>query len=309
MSRYTVKQVAALTGIPAATLRAWERRYAVVEPQRAASGYRLYGDHEVARLTRMAELVAAGSPASLAAQEVVRTLPAPPERFEGAVPERLSRGLDRPGGPDPDLLVEAARTFDPVLLDRVLDEAFARGSFENVVEGWLMPALGDLGDAWSEGRVDVAGEHFVSGAVHRRLAHWFEAAGAVPGAPVVLVGLPAGAFHQLAAIAFATFLRRNGMDVRYLGADVPEEGWSRAVEQLRPAAAVVGVPTLADAESAVAALRAIDGAAVAMVGGAGAEAVAEAATAVVVLPAGLTDAVVAVGGAVRQDPAATAARA
>lgn len=300
MSRFTVKQVAGLTGVPAATLRAWERRYAVVEPERTASRYRLYGDHEVARLTRMAELVAAGTPASLAAEEVVRAIPMPSaERGDSPTARPLPSGADQPGGPGTDLLVAAARTFDAALLDRVLDEAFARGSFESVVEGWLMPALGDLGTAWAEGRVDVAGEHFVSAAVQRRLAHWFEAAGVAAGAPVVLVGMPAGSFHQLAAIAFATFLRRNGMDVRYLGADVPEEGWSRAVDQLRPAAVVVGVPTLADVDSAAAAVRALDGRVATLVGGAGAETVAEAVDAVA-LPARLADAVGAVGSTVRR---------
>ena len=41
---YTVKHAAELTGIPAATLRMWERRYAVVTPVRSESGYRLYDD-------------------------------------------------------------------------------------------------------------------------------------------------------------------------------------------------------------------------------------------------------------------------
>ena len=66
-ARYTVKQVADLTGVAPATLRAWERRYAVVAPQRSSSRYRLYDQADVRRLTRMAELVREGSPASLAA--------------------------------------------------------------------------------------------------------------------------------------------------------------------------------------------------------------------------------------------------
>lgn len=280
MSRYTVKQVAALTGVPPATLRAWERRYAVVEPERTSSQYRLYGEDDVARLTRMARLVAAGAPASLAAQEVAGSAVEPPaEPATTARPER----------PDASQLIAAAESFDPALLDRVLDEAFALGTFEHVIDGWLMPALGELGMAWSEGRIDEAGEHFVSGAVHRRLAQSFEAAGARVGAPVVVVGLPPGSLHQLGVLSFATALRRSSVDVRYIGADVPVAGWRRTVTQLRPAAAVVGVPMPSDAPSGVEAVRALDGTTRVLVGGSGAADVAEA-TGAELLPGSLVEA-------------------
>jgi DNA-binding transcriptional MerR regulator/methylmalonyl-CoA mutase cobalamin-binding subunit len=257
MSRYTVKQVAALTGVSPATLRAWERRYTVVEPERTESQYRLYDDADVARLSRMAELVAAGTPASLAAQEVTReeTLPADAHRPSPTEP------------PSTTSLVEAARSLDPMVLDRTLDEAFAAGSFEYVVDGWLMPSLTQVGVAWTEGRIDVAGEHFVSAAVHRRLAQSFEAAGRREGAPVVVVGLPPGAFHQLAVLAFATGLRRQGLDVRYLGADVPTESWSRTATQLRPQAVVIAVPTAADVEAAAGVVRVLAGSTDVLVGG------------------------------------------
>jgi len=56
---YNMKAVEQQTGISAATLRAWERRYALVEPQRTPSGYRLYSDRNIALLRwvrdRMAE--------------------------------------------------------------------------------------------------------------------------------------------------------------------------------------------------------------------------------------------------------------
>src|SRR5512140_3416319 len=47
---YNMKAVEQQTSISAATLRAWERRYALVEPKRTASGYRLYSDRDVALL-------------------------------------------------------------------------------------------------------------------------------------------------------------------------------------------------------------------------------------------------------------------
>src|SRR5436190_6088472 len=67
---YTVKHVARMTGIPADTLRMWERRYGVVEPSRSDGGYRLYDDNAVRRLAVMHALVSAGCSPRLAAEQV-----------------------------------------------------------------------------------------------------------------------------------------------------------------------------------------------------------------------------------------------
>lgn len=241
-ARYTVKQVAELTGVAPATLRAWERRYAVVAPQRSSSRYRLYDDDDVARLSRMAELVRGGAPASLAAEQVDMT------------PRKLPTVAEFPPGEMPPVseLVEAAAHYDQALLTQVLDAAMARTSFERTLEDWLMPALTEVGLAWERGEVDIAGEHFVSAAVHRRLSAAFDAAGVNTGAPVALVGLPPGALHQLGALSFAVCLRRQGVDVRFLGADVPTASWEHSVRTLRPSGVVVSVPMPRDAPASAA---------------------------------------------------------
>lgn len=239
-ARYTVKQVSALTGVPAATLRAWERRYAVVEPQRSDSGYRLYDDADVSRLSRMAELVRQGSPASLAAEHVQATM-SPTAPLRAAAPNP-----DAPPAPVEEV-VRAGQTYDQQLLTRLLDEAFSRNSFERAVEDWLMPSLIAVGKAWEQGDLDVAGEHFISAAVHRRLAVAFDAAGIHDGAPVAVVGLPPGSLHTLGAFTFAVCLKRQGIDVRFLGADVPLASWTHSVTALRPAAVVISVPMPKDA--------------------------------------------------------------
>ena len=65
----------------------------------------------------------------------------------------------------------------------MLDERFSRASFESVVDGWLMPSLVALGEAWADGRVSVAGEHLASYAVQRRLAAAYDAAASRSGRP------------------------------------------------------------------------------------------------------------------------------
>ncbi len=120
--------------------------------------------------------------------------------------------------------VEVARVMDISATGAALDEMFALGSFESIVDDLLMPALVALGNAWSEGELDVAAEHAASAAVHRRLSALYEAAASVSD-PLVVVGLPPGSRHELGALAFAVAVRRLGVGVLYLGADVPVASW------------------------------------------------------------------------------------
>ncbi|HET8594424.1 MAG TPA: MerR family transcriptional regulator [Intrasporangium sp.] len=251
---YTIKRAAEEVGISPATLRAWERRYGIVSPSRSEGGYRLYGDDDVRALTLMARLVADGWTPSLAAQEVAH-------RLERAKPEALSGGPASRGAGAPAVpqvapvapgaftraLTDAAATLDASALAAVLDEMFALASFESVVDRQLLPAMEALGDAWAAGRISVAGEHFVSNAVLRRLAAAYEAAGSFATGPRVLVGLPPGGRHELGLLAFAVAARRRGLAVDYLGADLPVADWASAVVERDPAAVVLAIPTPDDA--------------------------------------------------------------
>ena len=56
----TLKAVSLRTGIPAATLRTWEHRYGFIRPRRSPTGYRLYGEEEIARIEQVKYLVGQG---------------------------------------------------------------------------------------------------------------------------------------------------------------------------------------------------------------------------------------------------------
>jgi methanogenic corrinoid protein MtbC1 len=144
-------------------------------------------------------------------------------------------------------LVAAAAALDPSAVTQLLDERFATGSFEHVVDGWLLPELDRLGMAWAEGGVTVAGEHMAAGAVQRRLSAAFDAA-ALDGArsPLLLTGLPPGCRHELGILAFATAARRQGLAVVHLGSDLPLADWLTAAERHRPDAIVLAAPTPSD---------------------------------------------------------------
>jgi DNA-binding transcriptional MerR regulator/methylmalonyl-CoA mutase cobalamin-binding subunit len=258
---YTIKQAAARSGVPVQLLRAWERRYGVVKPERTESGYRLYDEAAIDRLRLMRRRIDDGWAPSTAAREIR-------EMDNGSVSDALRASTVPPSAtPTPndagaddltEAFVASAAALDEEGFESLLDAMFARGSFEQVASELLMPALVAIGEGWADGTVDVAGEHAASSAVQRRLATAFLAAGrASVEHPLVLVGLPPGARHDLGALTFATALRRRGISVRFLGADLPIENWLEAIERTSAEGVVIGVVMGADVGPATAVARAV----------------------------------------------------
>jgi len=260
---YRIKQAAARAGVSVELLRAWERRYGVVHPDRTASGYRVYDDVAIDRLRAMRHLVDDGWSPSAAATSIlesdddrVRELALADVPGRGAVAASPAGGgfqADATTAPADDLVdrfVVSATALDASAVEADLDAIFARGSFESVMDGLMFPALQLLGAAWAAGRIDVAAEHAATHAVLRRLGSAFQAAGRPNEEAPILVGLPAGSRHEIGALAFAIAARRAGLPVLYLGADLPASDWVEAAATRRAAAAVVGVVTRADRPAA-----------------------------------------------------------
>lgn len=76
---YSISAVARMVGVPGATLRTWEERYALVVPDRNTSGHRLFSRAQVEQLrfvkTRMAEGMGAADAHRLLADRMDTGLP------------------------------------------------------------------------------------------------------------------------------------------------------------------------------------------------------------------------------------------
>ena len=72
---YPIREVARLTGINPVTLRAWERRYGLIEPKRTESGHRLYSVSDIGTIRQVMDWLERGVSVSKVAQLLASTQP------------------------------------------------------------------------------------------------------------------------------------------------------------------------------------------------------------------------------------------
>ena len=234
-----IGELARRSGVSADLLRAWERRYALLEPSRSPGGYRLYSDDDEARVRSMQGHLAQGLSAAEAAR-LAREAPAGPP--QNGRPAELAGAL-----------WSALDAFDDAGAQAAFDRLLATFSIETVAEAAILPYLRTLGDRWRDGDASVAQEHFASGLLRTRLLGlargWDRGAG-----PRALLACPSGERHDLGLIILGLALRDRGWRVTFLGPDTPIETLAAAADQLAPDVVVLSALTREPLAAAVTAI-------------------------------------------------------
>jgi len=149
-ARFTIRSVSALTGVNPNTLRAWERRYGLLSPERTPSGYRMYTQADVDRLRMVQDLLNRGVPAG----QVVLHLQALESAAKSAASDGVASAATSPArvrGPrTPDdfarAIARAARSRDLVGEQRLFNRAIGLFTVERAFPEVLLAALRLLED-------------------------------------------------------------------------------------------------------------------------------------------------------------------
>ena len=240
-------------GVSPELLRAWERRYELLQPLRTEGGFRLYTDDDAERVERMKRALGEGFSAAEAARRAL-TQDRPMERALDGAAERL---------------VAAARAYDEATVHAILDEAFSGFSLETVLRDLVLPVLREIGAEWERGALGVGQEHFVSNLVRARLLALARLWGR-GGGPLAILGCVPGEWHDMGLIAFGLVLRSHGWRILFLGADTPLATLRRAVETKDPRLVVVASMDSALLEAQSTELRRLGRSAPLVLSGAGA---------------------------------------
>jgi MerR family transcriptional regulator, light-induced transcriptional regulator len=229
---FTANEVELRTGVPATTLRQWERRYGLPNPQRASSGYRLYSQQDIGCIEFMRNQISSGVPASRAAQLYVLNKPGKSSAVQ-QVPQTGANLVSR--------LIEATLIGDNGRADRVLSEAHASLSVEDVLLRVIQPTLVEIGEKWHRGEINVAHEHQASNFLRGKLHGLLELAGNSRHGPAIIVACAPGEWHEIGSLMLAIFLRRAGFRTHYLGANTPVEDLVRFAREVKAEVLMISV--------------------------------------------------------------------
>ena len=236
---FNLKVVLKETGIAADTLRAWERRYGLPMPQRSAGGHRLYSQRDIETIKWLMKRQEDGLSISRAVDLWNEQIASGTDPLADLVQTGAASAMPVPiKSPDTTLdslraqWVEACLNFSESSAEQVLNQAFSMFPVEAVCIEVLQRGMFEIGERWYQNRASVQQEHFASALAMRRLDALLSATPAPTREQTVLVGCPPDEWHTLTSLLLALLLRRRGLNVIYLGANVPAEQFSTTVKNI-----------------------------------------------------------------------------
>lgn len=214
MGHYTLYELEKLTGILAATIRVWERRYNIIKPQRTETNRRRYDDDDLRRLINISILynsgikiskISAYSEAELEEKAVFLT--------------RDSTGSDT----KINSLIVAMFSFNGSAVNEILLRSIINIGFEETFLNVVFPFLRRVGIMWHTGSVNTGAEHFITNIFRGRLISAIDSLPTDndPKRKRVIMFLPDDELHEMGLLFYCYLIRRMGHEVLYMGQATP----------------------------------------------------------------------------------------
>jgi MerR family transcriptional regulator, light-induced transcriptional regulator len=217
-----IGEFARRVGVSPELLRAWERRYGLLQPVRSSGGFRLYTDEDAERVIHMRRALNEG----LSAAEAARAALERGQPSVGLLEDAAAR------------LLAAIERYDEAAVHEILDESFAAFGLEALLRDVILPTLKHVGVAWEQGTLKISQEHFASNLIRGRLLSlarlWSRG-----GGPLALLACAPGETHDISLLAFGLLLRSHGWRILFLGADTPISTLAQTAKTTRPALVVL----------------------------------------------------------------------
>lgn len=131
---FPIREVSRLTGVNPVTLRAWERRYGLIQPKRTESGHRLYAVADIERVHSILGWIDRGVAVSKVAKILART--APLQALAHLIPNELVQADYAQWQEQVKVAVSA---FDEVQLEQVYGQIFSSYPLTVAFQDILIP--------------------------------------------------------------------------------------------------------------------------------------------------------------------------
>ena len=233
------------TGLSTHVIRAWERRYQAVAPQRSEKGRRLFTQSDIDRLLLLKRVIQNGHRIShIAGLERTDLV----ELVDATTTPRHSTHVDlkMPSGiASRDTIascIEAISMLDANALHRMLKQATVTFSRQAFLDKIVFPLMDQVGRQWSEGSLRIVHGHLASVVIHAQLISMLDhTTDETAEKPCVLIATPAGQRCYLGALAVAVTAKDHGWQPFFLGSNLPAEEIAVACSILGPQMMVLSI--------------------------------------------------------------------
>lgn len=226
MGKYSIKELEKLSGIKAHTIRIWEKRHNIIEPQRTSTNIRFYTDVDLKRIINVSLLNSHGYKISKIADMTAEDV----NRKVQEISEQKNDALI----PIDQLLI-AMVDLNEEQFERIVTKYTEKFGLDRAITEVVYPFLDKIGVLWQTGEITPAHEHFISNLIRQRLIVSI-AALAIPtnSAKRALLFLPEGELHELGLLFLHYIVRKNGYKTYYLGQSVPYDDLKKVYEVHKP---------------------------------------------------------------------------
>lgn len=214
ISTYSIKDLSQLSRIKAPTLRIWEQRYGIMNPQRTSTNIRFYSQDDLKYLLNVAILHDHGVKISNIAKLSVDEIG---EKVKHLTHKTLSYSSQIQS------LVLAMLELDEDRFEHQLNLDIEILGLEGTIENIIYPFLHQIGVLWQTNTINPAQEHFISNLIRQKLIASIDALKMVPkpGAKKIILFLPQGELHEISLLYAYYLIKLNGHKSIYLGQNLP----------------------------------------------------------------------------------------
>lgn len=229
---FPIREVSRLTGINPVTLRAWERRYGLIQPTRTESGHRLYSKADIETVNRILDWIERG----VAVSKVGKILARDDQQAHVVRAERdTAEETEWPQWQA--RLMHAVSAFDDRQLEHVYGQIFATYPLSVAFQDILMPLWQEL--LRHQGRFGQASEWLFFDAFLRVQALQRLQVASASSAPRVLLAAMPGECRKLELLVAALLISRDDLVVKVLAMGQPLDELMLVCEKTRPQALIV----------------------------------------------------------------------
>jgi DNA-binding transcriptional MerR regulator len=225
-----IRTVSSLTGVNAVTIRAWERRYGLIIPQRTPKGHRLYTQQDVEQINRIVELLNQG----ISVGHVKPLLEQMPD--DVSIPPTADHGDTWKDHQDK--MLGAIERYDEPSLDSTYNDALSLYPLDIVNQRLITPVLQLLGERWRKCESGIAEEHFFSVYLRNKLGARIHHLNQRGNGPLLLLACLPGELHETGLLFFALAAVNDRYRVLILGANTPLNQIPIVLDK-KPCAAVI----------------------------------------------------------------------